>query len=717
MTTTYLIARSPDNTYGVYAVDPTAGADAIQPVCTGVQGLPYDGEVVAVGSYVLLTTGLRFVPLGSVDVYYQLTRFDPTSPTPLGGPPINRGLWPYEKFWDYYEYRDCPDSPQTLDLQLLGTPGYVLSWLPTTNRGTFSLWSFDADSTKPTADPLVDRVFDQDAHPVLRSTDALVPLNNAVLTWRPTDGSYQVFSFDPQSSNPMPMPALAAGTFTDIDDTHQLIAVGPYVLDWVPTTGAFRLFAVDTESGGSPLSALLASGTMPSGITAETRLTGLETPVPVDATRAATPGTMDFMRSKVKHVVYYVLESRSYDNVLGWLYENGGPDTWIDAEPPVRGAFTGNTNTSCGQTVGQYEFQGGGLSTDYDLNAPAVDPFHGTTDSICQQWSGGYAAYQAGEPADMGGFLANQGTKSTMVTFTPAQMPILNGLAAAFAVCDDWFCSLPGGTTANRAYLASGSAYGITVSYESGPAYTNFPDRVRRPSMFKVLANNGIDDWAVYWTIQWQGFPYTWHLFVENQVPTIDANQATHSRAFTQFASDCANGTLPAFSFIEPKWFSSDGVFSSYHPSGDIIPGQEQLNAIYETLKNSPIWEETVLVIAFSKGGGIYDHIPTPFASRAWPHDTNDGFAFDAYGSRVPAIVVSPWVKAATLFRSPTPIPFDHTSLVATVLDWFGVPRSRWGLGNRVANAPTFEKVLQASAPRTDAPTLTVAYDKTYPPT
>ncbi len=38
------------------------------------------------------------------------------------------------------------------------------------------------------------------------------------------------------------------------------------------------------------------------------------------------PGTIDFMRTKIKHVVYYMIENRSFDHVCGWLYEKGEQD-------------------------------------------------------------------------------------------------------------------------------------------------------------------------------------------------------------------------------------------------------------------------------------------------------------------------------------------------------------------------------------------------------
>jgi hypothetical protein len=77
--------------------------------------------------------------------------------------------------------------------------------------------------------------------------------------------------------------------------------------------------------------------------------------------------------------------------------------------------------------------------------------------------------------------------------------------------------------------------------------------------------------------------------------------------------------------------------------------------------------------------------------------------------------MVSPWIKQQTVIRAEGGIPFDSTSFAATLLRWFGVPRSLWGLGDRMESAPTFEAVFQASQPRKTAPTLTPPYDKSYP--
>ena len=60
--------------------------------------------------------------------------------------------------------------------------------------------------------------------------------------------------------------------------------------------------------------------------------------------------------------------------------------------------------------------------------------------------SDGYAKH---ERPDMGGFVWNNGMREVMSTFTPQNLQVLNGLAKAFAVSDEWFCSMPGATDSN----------------------------------------------------------------------------------------------------------------------------------------------------------------------------------------------------------------------------------------------------------------------------
>jgi len=57
----------------------------------------------------------------------------------------------------------------------------------------------------------------------------------------------------------------------------------------------------------------------------------------------------------------------------------------------------------------------------------------------------------------------------------------------------------------------------------------------------------------------------------------------------------------------------------------------------------------------------------------------------------------------------------DLISFVATLLHWFGIPKSPWSLGDRMDIASTFESIFQNDSPRQNAPRFTAPYDKSCP--
>lgn len=55
------------------------------------------------------------------------------------------------------------------------------------------------------------------------------------------------------------------------------------------------------------------------------------------------------------------------------------------------------------------------------------------------------------------------------------------------------------------------------------------------------------------------------------------------------------------------------------HPSHDMAEGERVLKEIYETLRASPNWNETLLIVTYDEHGGFYDNVPTPL------HGTSTG--------------------------------------------------------------------------------------------
>ena len=51
-----------------------------------------------------------------------------------------------------------------------------------------------------------------------------------------------------------------------------------------------------------------------------------------------------------------------------------------------------------------------------------------------------------------------------MQGFGPQSLPVINGLAAGFAVCDFWYSSIPTQTFCNRSYVHAGTSSGTSTT-------------------------------------------------------------------------------------------------------------------------------------------------------------------------------------------------------------------------------------------------------------
>jgi phospholipase C len=58
-------------------------------------------------------------------------------------------------------------------------------------------------------------------------------------------------------------------------------------------------------------------------------------------------------------------------------------------------------------------------------------------------------------------------------------------------------------------------------------------------------------------------------------------------------------------------------------------------------------------------------------------------------------------------FRSTTSVPYDHTSILATIRDWLNIPSDKMLPSARIKAAPGFGNVLTRTTPRTDHPVVT----------
>jgi acid phosphatase len=95
-----------------------------------------------------------------------------------------------------------------------------------------------------------------------------------------------------------------------------------------------------------------------------------------------------------------------------------------------------------------------------------------------------------------------------------------------------------------------------------------------------------------------------------------------------RFIADAIAGKLPPVAFYKPQ-----GNLNLHAGYSDIESGDAHVANVIEHLKKSPQWKDMVVVITFDENGGWWDHVAPPQGDRWGP------------GSRIPAIIVSPYAK------------------------------------------------------------------------
>lgn len=501
----------------------------------------------------------------------------------------------------------------------------------------------------------------------------------------------------------------------------------------------------------------------------------------------------------ITNIIVVMLENRSYDNVLGWLYNPSNQPPYDQApagQASLQGLVGNETNPSPEDggnpitVMNQKETIDGNTGTPYPgTTVPLYDPGELFKD-MAQQFLGGTSVpstnpYTGPWPPDsetlMQGFTLNYAQiteplstqkvpasnyPDVMNYFTPEQLPVTSWLANNFAVCDQWFASVPTQTFTNRAFAhcAAPAVHqeidGNGFSLVDDAQYVTDPI-VTLPSVFSKLddafpgtANGSAPNWKVYfhdYSISTMISPYVYAKGKSNDNVNLatyddtdwgtnpDPLPMAHPKTLvhplgtrlgalpTTFLEDLTNNTLPKYSFIEPRYSSNyapnQSPPNSNHPGGagylktvvsednspiDVADGELFLQQVYNALRGSSYWASSLLIITYDEHGGLYDHVvPPEVPPKAVPPGPNippagdlgdsvsDGFNFNVYGGRVPAIIVSPFVGAGTTITPPPGFPpFDHASILKTVWDCFGISDS---LTFRDAVAPSLYQALSST--------------------
>ena len=356
----------------------------------------------------------------------------------------------------------------------------------------------------------------------------------------------------------------------------------------------------------------------------------------------------------VDHVVFLMLENRSFDHLFGSYRGVRGFD-----DTDNRAAFS--------------QLWPGGSAPDGRLL-----PFHldtATHDASCtwdltHNWGPQHASWDHGS---MDRFVAthtaatNEGQTHgplTMGYYTRSDMPFLYGLADAFTICDAYHCSVLGPTWPNRLYWMTASI--DPEGRYGGPVISNVEPR--NGYRWKTYAER-LEDAGVSWKVYQQKDNFGCNL-LENFQIFQDAKKGSplYEKGMVrgpvgQFEYDAMNDRLPAVSWIIPTSYESE------HP--DFMPAYgaafiaSKLDAI---AANPDVWAKTVFILDYDENDGIFDHVVPPVPPPGTPGEFIDGLPIGA-GFRVPCIVVSPWTTGGWV----TSEPFDHTSVLQFLERFTGV--------------------------------------------
>ena len=371
---------------------------------------------------------------------------------------------------------------------------------------------------------------------------------------------------------------------------------------------------------------------------------------PGDRPEPRVPEGTDLL-PQIEHIVIYMQENHSYDSYFGMFPKGEGYRV-----------HRGSPTNSCVDTRG---------------NVVPVTHAPDTCQSgrgVSQNWVSTHRQIDGGR---MDGFLFDDNFNS-MRYWDGSDLPFYWSLANTFPLCDRWFASAPAQTYPNRMYLQAGTCQDL-ISTDTG----------------KVLSMPHPAGGTIWDTLNAHGISwrdYAWDLPDILLFPKTYSENVDKVRTYPQFLADCRSGSLPSVSIVSPGVAS----YTEENPS-DIQLGEAFSSSVINAIMGSPAWPKTVLLFMYDEHGGYYDHVAPPAAippdgiAPAVASAPGAPAAWNQYGLRVPAFVISPFSKRNYI----SSVVHDHTSVLRLIETKFNLG----ALTRRDANADNLLDCLDLKDP------------------
>jgi phospholipase C len=358
--------------------------------------------------------------------------------------------------------------------------------------------------------------------------------------------------------------------------------------------------------------------------------------------------------SQIDHIVVVMMENRSFDHLLGWLPGANGHQaglSYADSSGAEHPTWRLPTFVGCSHPDPDHSYAGG--RSEYD-NGRMDGWLRTTTNDV---FSIGY--------------------------YLEEDLPFYGALARNFTTLDNYFASILSSTFPNRIFQHAAQTDRLS----------NTLDVSSLPTIWDTLAAAGVSNKYYYSNVP---FLALWGL-----------RYLGISAMFTDFLADAAAGTLPAVSFLDPRFtILDDGGGNDDHPHADLRAGEAFLGQVYRAVTQGPKWANTVLIINRDEWGGFFDTVTPPRIIAPNDVDTDLVNGKALLGCRVPVTVVSPFTRGNTATPRINSGLYDHTS-VLKLIEWrYNLPPlTTRDASDEVGN---LAEVLNFAAPDTSVPDLPV---------
>jgi phospholipase C len=404
----------------------------------------------------------------------------------------------------------------------------------------------------------------------------------------------------------------------------------------------------------------------------------------------------------IDHIVFLMLENRSYDHYFGaYPRGRGFDDHPADSLRRFAQPYPGSNGAKLSPPNKLLPFR---LKTPLTQNC---------TNDLTHSWHPMHLCWNDGKMNDwvrvhtseaMGGEGDPAGAM-TMGYLTRKELPFYWSLADHFTICDAYHASVLGPTHPNRLMANSGT---IDPAGKNGGPITattvheqwtltwstiqehlqdkNVPWKVYHPDNTHVSGKYAkLKNYETCSPSLYNPDTGTPLLFSDHILPYFKAfkspSSELHKRAFlptwpNNFDADVKSGNLPAVSWIIPPLGFDE------HPSSAPDRGMWFSQQIVNTLmSNKKVWARTALFIMYDENDGFFDHVIPPVAPPGTPGEyitaktinpteNPDGILGPVgLGIRVPMMVVSPFSRGGHISSEV----FDHTSQLKLVAERFGV--------------------------------------------